>query len=62
MNIPENYKVDHLFLLVGENPLPNYVAARLLLNDKGTIYLVHTTGTVKQAERLRNILEEERLK
>jgi Domain of unknown function (DUF1887) len=44
----EDYKVDHLFLLVGENPLPNYVAARTLLNEKGTVYLVFTNQTKSQ--------------
>jgi hypothetical protein len=52
-----NYKVDHLFLLIGENPLPNYVTANLLLKKGGTPYLVHTTGTETQAKRLKNILD-----
>jgi hypothetical protein len=51
------YKVKHLFLLVGENPLPNYVAAKLLIKDEGTPYLVHTTGTLRQAQRLQKILK-----
>lgn len=55
----DKYKVDHLFLLVGENPLPNYVAARLLLNQGGTLYLVHTTHTEKPAKRLQTILKNE---
>jgi hypothetical protein len=55
----DKYKVDHLFLLIGENPLPNYVAARLLLNNGGTPYLVYTTGTKDQAERLQTILSNE---
>ena len=45
MSIPEKYKVDHLFLLIGENPLPNYVAARTLLQDGGQVYLVFTNQT-----------------
>lgn len=53
----DNYKVDHLFLLIGENPLPNYVTANLLLKKGGTPYLVHTTGTETQAKRLKNILD-----
>ncbi|WP_016949981.1 Card1-like endonuclease domain-containing protein [Anabaena sp. PCC 7108] len=53
----EAHKVDHLFLLVGENPLPNYVTANLLLKKDGTPYLVHTTGTETQAKRLKNILD-----
>ena len=55
----DKYKVDRLFLLIGENPLPNYVAAHLLLNKGGTLYLVHTTGTSGQAIRLKNILQSE---
>jgi hypothetical protein len=55
----DKYKVDHLFLLIGENPLPNYVAAKLLLNQGGTPHLVHTTHTEKQAKRLQTILKTE---
>lgn len=57
------HKVDYLFLLIGENPLPNYVAARLLLKDqklpayKRTLYLIHTTWTEAAAKRLKNILK-----
>lgn len=51
----DDYKVNHLFLLVGENPLPNYVAARLLLESGGTVHLVYTTKTKKRAD----ILEQE---
>lgn len=54
-----DYQVDHLFLLIGENPLPNYVAARLLLQQGGTPYLVYTTGTKEPAQRLRKILDSE---
>lgn len=53
------YQVDHLFLLIDENPLPNYVAGRLLLKQAGIVYLVHTTGTAKAAERLEKILSNE---
>lgn len=55
----KNHQVDHLFLLVGENPLPNYVAAKLLLNPEGTAYLVYTSGTKNRAEDLQTILIEE---
>lgn len=55
----DKHKVDHLFLLIGENPLPNYVAARLLLNQGGTPHLVYTTHTEKQAKRLQTILSSE---
>jgi len=46
------YKVDHLFLLIGENPLPNYIAAKMLLKEGGTIYLVHSTDTTTRANWL----------
>ncbi len=49
--IPENLCSDHLFLLVGTNPLPNWVAARLLLREQGVLYLVHSETTKKVAER-----------
>jgi hypothetical protein len=64
----DKYKVDHLFLLIGENPLPNYVAAHLLLNKGGTPYLVHTTGTTdksvksgtsEQAKQLAEVLKKD---
>jgi hypothetical protein len=55
----DKYKVDHLFLLIGENPLPNYVAARVLLNKGGMPYLVYTSGTDKSTERLQKILSNE---
>lgn len=35
----------HLFLLIGKNPLPNYVAAKLLIEQNSTIHLVYTTDT-----------------
>ncbi|BAZ48033.1 hypothetical protein NIES4103_06380 [Nostoc sp. NIES-4103] len=53
----DKYKVDHLFLLVGENPLPNYVAAKLLLKEGGKPYLVFSEGTEKPAERLQEALD-----
>ncbi|MEG4166134.1 MULTISPECIES: hypothetical protein [unclassified Microcoleus] len=52
----DKYKVDHLFLLVGENPLPNYVAAKTLLAEGGKPYLVFTEYTQKPAERLQEAL------
>ncbi|MBO0348515.1 DUF1887 family protein [Phormidium pseudopriestleyi FRX01] len=52
MTTLDSYKVEHLFLLVGENPLPNYIAARTLLEDGGTVYLVFTEHTIKQEECL----------
>ncbi len=43
--IHENNKSDHLFLLVGENPLPLFVSALLLTDDGCTIYLLHSDGS-----------------
>ncbi|MFN6486347.1 MULTISPECIES: hypothetical protein [unclassified Nostoc] len=53
----EPYKVDHLFLLIGENPLPNYVAAQILLKEDGTVYLVHSTDTTSKAACLERNLK-----
>jgi Domain of unknown function (DUF1887) len=55
MDLPET---QHLFLLVGENPLPNYVAAYLFLFGKeGLVQLVHTNGTYRQAQQLSTVLQ-----
>lgn len=51
------YKVDHLFLLVGENPLPNYIAAKMLLQEDGTVYLVHSEDTAPKADCLKRRLK-----
>lgn len=56
LNKLKDYQTNHLFLLIGENPLPNYVAAKLLLSQGGTPYLMHTNGTEKAASRLKKIL------
>jgi hypothetical protein len=53
----QEYKTKHLFLLVGENPLPNYIAARTLLEEGGTVYLVFTKGTVNQKDSLKRELK-----
>ncbi len=51
MSIPKDKKSDHLFLLMGENPLPNYVAAMLLTRtDSSTIYLLHSEGEQRQGK------------
>ncbi len=42
--IPDVYRSDHLFLLIGTNPLPNYVVARLLAQRNATVYLLHSDG------------------
>ena len=53
----KKHQVKHLFLLVGENALPNYVAARLLLENNGTVYLVHTTKTKEPTNLLKKQLK-----
>lgn len=50
------YRVDHLFVLVGENPLPAYVAARALLTANGTLYPVYSAHTKKMFDALRSTL------
>ncbi len=55
MNEFEPYQTDHLFLLIGTNPLPNYIAALLLAKEEGTIHLLHSKGdhgTERIAKRL----------
>jgi len=54
--IPEAYRTDHLLLLVGTNPLPNLVAAELLLKENGTLYLVYSTETAPVADNLKKYL------
>ncbi len=51
------YQTDVLFLLVGTNPLPNYVAGCLLTKPGGTIVLLATEDTYAIADRLKQILE-----
>ena len=55
----EEYQVDHLFLLIGKNPLPNYVAAKTLLREGGIPYLVHTRDTLTSAQRLWEMLRDD---
>jgi hypothetical protein len=52
------YQVDHLFLLIGGNALPNCVAALELLRSNGTAYLIHTQFSKAQADRLANVLRD----
>jgi len=42
------YQTDHLFLLVGTNPLPNWVAVRLLVNPDGVVWLLYSDGAGKE--------------
>jgi hypothetical protein len=58
-----DYQTQVLFLLVGANPLPDYVAALLLAKEDASIYLLHSRGprgTIDIAERLKRAIEERR--
>lgn len=46
------FRVEHLFLLVGSNPLPNYVAAQLLAIPPAELVLVYSDGVVQHRDRL----------
>ena len=50
--IPDRYRTDHLLLLIGTNPLPNLVAAEVLLKPSGTLHMVCSEGTCGVAKRL----------
>lgn len=50
------YQSDHLFLLVGTNPLPNYIAGKLLAKSSTHFYFVHTIETNEIVERLIKVL------
>ena len=50
--VPDKWQADHVFVLVGGNPLPNYVAGRLLLQQGGTLHLVHSPETADIAIRI----------
>jgi hypothetical protein len=52
----DDFKVDHLILLVGGNPLPNYVAARVLAKSGATLHLVVTPKVDSVARRLTETL------
>lgn len=55
--ISENYRTDHLLLLVGSNPLPNLVAAELLLRENGVLHLIFSAETAGIADNLKRHLE-----
>jgi hypothetical protein len=57
MTISEKYKTQHLFLLIGENPLPNYVAAQLLLANQGNVYMLFSKHTKDIADYLKKALK-----
>lgn len=57
LQIPDVYRVQHLFLLLGENNLPNAVAALALVQGEGEVYLIHTDRTRPQAQHLQTFLQ-----
>jgi len=57
INLPHS---DHLFLLIGSNPLPNAVAGRLLGTQGGTITLIHSENSFQVAQRLQSWLIRQR--
>ncbi len=63
MNDITKYQTDHLILLVGSNPLPNWVAGKVLVKPNGKIYLVHSSKTepiaIKLAEKFNEAYGEE---
>jgi len=52
LRVLKPYQTDHLFLLVGANPLPNYVTALSLAKPSARVYLVHSVETANIANRL----------
>ncbi|MBI5650397.1 MAG: DUF1887 family protein [Chloroflexi bacterium] len=55
----EQWKTDHLFLLVGANPLPNYVAGCLLTRSGSRIHLLHTDSSGMIAAAIKSALDED---
>lgn len=41
-DLPDSWRTQHLFLLVGSNSLPNYVATNLMARPSATIHLIFT--------------------
>jgi hypothetical protein len=55
--IPDEFRTDHLLLLIGANPLPNYVAAHLLTTPTSKVHLLHSAATSNVAKALRGLLQ-----
>lgn len=55
-----DFRTDVLFLIIGSNPLPNYVAAHLLVKEQGTVVLLHSKSITQVAGRLAKMLQAER--
>lgn len=54
------HQADHLFLLIGGNPVPNAVAALTLVKEHGQITFLHTKETKPVADRLTDWLSRKR--
>lgn len=52
----ENDRCDHLILLVGSNPLPNAVAARVLTKPGGRVSLIHSRSLGEEDNRVESRL------
>lgn len=50
-------KIDHLVLLIGTNPLPNYVVGRYFLKDLKTVTAIYSRETYPIARRLEAVLK-----
>ncbi len=50
-------QIDHLVLLIGTNPLPNYVAAKYFLEGIKSVTTVYTRETFHIAQRLGTVLK-----
>ncbi len=61
-SISDDWKTDNLFVLVGGNPLPNYVAAHALLRPEGWLHLVYSTDTMGIASKLASYFPDDRVK
>jgi hypothetical protein len=56
-----DHQVDHLFLLVGKNTLPNWVAVTTMLKPGGKVHLIHTDFTEPEAKNLQIALSRQPL-
>lgn len=56
-----NYQTDFLFLLVGSNPLPNFVSAMLLAKKGGKVILLHTAKTGQVAANLKDAIDHRKM-
>ncbi len=55
--MPETDQCDHLILLVGSNPLPNAVAARVLTKPRGRVSLIHSRSLGDEDNRVESRLK-----